>query len=52
MNSERSSKHQSETKDTIKKERYDLKMTTQNIKEELSKDMENLRKKTKQKSWK
>jgi hypothetical protein len=38
-------KHQSETKDTMKREIYDLKMTTQNIKEELNKDMENLRKK-------
>jgi hypothetical protein len=37
-------KHQSETKDTIKKEIYELNMTTQNIKE-LNKDMENLRKK-------
>jgi hypothetical protein len=37
-------KHQSETKDTIKK-KYELKMTTQNIKEDLNKDMENLRKK-------
>jgi hypothetical protein len=32
-------KHQSETWDTIKKEIYDLKMTTQNIKEELNKEM-------------
>jgi hypothetical protein len=38
-------KHQSETKDTIKKEINELKMTTQNLKEELNKDMENLRKK-------
>jgi hypothetical protein len=37
-------KHQSETKNTIKREIYELKMTTQNIKEELNKDMENLRK--------
>jgi hypothetical protein len=29
----------------MKKEIYELKMTTQNIKEELNKDMENLRKK-------
>jgi hypothetical protein len=36
-------KHQSQTKDTI--EIYELKMTTQNIKEELNKNMENLRKK-------
>jgi hypothetical protein len=59
-------KHQSETKDTIKKGIYKLKMTTQNIKEELNKSMENLRKKesnrnpgnkspfsqTKKKQWK
>jgi chromosome segregation ATPase len=38
-------KHQSETKDTIKREIYKLKVTTQNIKEELNKGMENLRKK-------
>jgi hypothetical protein len=39
-------KHQSKTKDTIKRETYELKMTTQNIKEELgNKDMENPRKK-------
>jgi hypothetical protein len=38
-------KHRSETKDTIKREIYELKMTTQNIKEELKKNMENLRKK-------
>jgi chromosome segregation ATPase len=38
-------KHQSETKDTIKTEIYEFKMTTQNIKEELNEDMENLRKK-------
>jgi hypothetical protein len=31
---------------------YKLKMTTQNIKEELNKNMENLRKRIKQKSWK
>jgi ferritin-like metal-binding protein YciE len=37
-------KHQSETKDTIKRETHELKLTTQNIKEELTKDMENLRK--------
>jgi DNA-binding transcriptional regulator GbsR (MarR family) len=37
-------KHQSETKDTVKREIYELKMTTQNIKEELNKDMEHLRK--------
>jgi hypothetical protein len=38
-------KHQSETTDTIKKEIYELKFTTENIKEELNKNMENLRKK-------
>jgi hypothetical protein len=38
-------KHQCETKDTIKKEIHELKLTTQNIKEELNKEMENLRKK-------
>jgi hypothetical protein len=38
-------KHQSETKDRIKKQIYELKMTTQNVKQELNKDMENLRKK-------
>jgi hypothetical protein len=38
-------KHQSETKDPIKREIDELKLTTQNIKEELDKDMENLRKK-------
>jgi hypothetical protein len=37
--------HKSETKDTIKREIYELKMTTQTIKEELKKDMENLKKK-------
>jgi hypothetical protein len=30
---------------TLTKEIYELKMTTQNIKEELNKDMENIRKK-------
>jgi succinylglutamate desuccinylase len=38
-------KHPSETKDTIKRQIYEIKKTTQNIKEELNKDMENLRKK-------
>jgi hypothetical protein len=38
-------KHQSKTKDTIKREIDELKMTTQNIKEELNKDMENFKKK-------
>jgi polyhydroxyalkanoate synthesis regulator phasin len=37
-------KHQSEPKDTIKREIYELKLATQNIKEELNKNMENLRK--------
>jgi hypothetical protein len=32
--------------------RYELKRTTQIIKEELSKDLESLRKKIKKKSWK
>jgi hypothetical protein len=50
MNSDRTStntkwnKNKSEIKDTIKKEIYELKKTTQNIKEDLNKDMENLRK--------
>jgi cell division protein FtsX len=43
-------KHQSKTKDTIKTEMYELKMITQNIKEDLNKDMENLGKRIKQKS--
>jgi hypothetical protein len=38
-------KHQSETKDPIKTELHELKNTTQIIKEELNKDMENLRRK-------
>jgi chromosome segregation ATPase len=38
-------KHQIETKDTLKKEIYELKMTTKNMKEELNEDMENLRRK-------
>jgi hypothetical protein len=38
-------KHQSETKDTIKGDIFELKMTAQNIKEELNKDMGKLRKK-------
>jgi chromosome segregation ATPase len=36
-------KHQSETKDTIKREIYELKMTAQNTKDELDKVMENFR---------
>jgi hypothetical protein len=38
-------KHQSATKDTIFKKIYELKKTTQNINEDLNKDMENFRKK-------
>jgi hypothetical protein len=38
-------KHQSETKDTIKREVHELKRTTQIIKEELNKDMENITRK-------
>jgi TRAP-type C4-dicarboxylate transport system substrate-binding protein len=38
-------KHQSETKEIIKKKIYEIKKTTQEIKEELNKDMEDLRKK-------
>jgi F0F1-type ATP synthase membrane subunit b/b' len=38
-------KHESETKDTIKREIHEFKMTTQIIKEELNKDVENLRRK-------
>jgi hypothetical protein len=38
-------KHESETKKTIKKEVYEIKKTTQDMKEELNIDMENLRKK-------
>jgi hypothetical protein len=38
-------KHQSETKDTIKREMHELKRTTQTIKEELNKNMENLTRK-------
>jgi hypothetical protein len=46
-------KQQTETKDIIKRERDELKMTTQNIKEELNKVMENLgKKRIKQKSLK
>jgi uncharacterized protein involved in exopolysaccharide biosynthesis len=39
------SKHQSKTKDTLKIEIHELKKTTQIIKEDLNKDMENLRRK-------
>jgi hypothetical protein len=38
-------KHQSETKDTMRREMYELKMTTQNIKDELNKDRENFSRK-------
>jgi hypothetical protein len=38
-------KHQSETKNIIQKETYKLKLTTQNIKKELNKDMEKPQKK-------
>jgi hypothetical protein len=38
-------KHQSETKDTVKREMHESKMTIQIIKEDLNKDLENLRKK-------
>jgi polyhydroxyalkanoate synthesis regulator phasin len=38
-------KHQSETKNTINKEINELRMKTDNIKEEETQDMENLRKK-------
>jgi chromosome segregation ATPase len=43
--SEDLNKHQSETKDTIKKEVHEFKGATQNIKEELITDLENLRRK-------
>jgi hypothetical protein len=39
-------KYQSETKDTMKRKIYELKMTTQNIKEELNRDMEKPRERT------
>jgi hypothetical protein len=42
-------KHQSKTKDSVKREIHELKRTTQIIKEEMNKDMEE---KEKQKSWK
>jgi hypothetical protein len=45
-------KHQCETKDTVKREIYKLKMTTQNIKEELNKDRKTSEKRIRQKSWK
>jgi hypothetical protein len=38
--SEDFNKHQSETKETFKKEIYELRITTQNIKVEMNKDME------------
>jgi flagellar biosynthesis GTPase FlhF len=40
-------KHQSETKDTINREINELRMKIDNIKEEVTQDMENLRKKNK-----
>jgi hypothetical protein len=43
MNSERTSTKTKVKQRTLKRETYELKMTTQNIKEELNKDMENLR---------
>jgi gas vesicle protein len=57
MNSEASNlnKHQSETEGTIKIEINELKMKIKNTKEEVTKDMENLRKRVKQKhktQWK
>jgi hypothetical protein len=48
-------KHQSETKSSINREINDLRMKIDNIKEEVTHDMENLRKRTKQKyktKWK
>jgi hypothetical protein len=46
MNSERTSTNNKVKQRTLsKKEIYELKKTTQNIREELNKDMENLRKK-------
>jgi broad specificity polyphosphatase/5'/3'-nucleotidase SurE len=39
-------KHQSKKKETIKKETYEIKKTTQDMKEKLNKDVENLRKKS------
>jgi hypothetical protein len=38
-------KHQSEMKDTIKRDIYEIKKTIHNIKEEVNKHMENPRKK-------
>jgi hypothetical protein len=45
-------KHQSETKDTIKRDIHELKRTRQIINEEQNKDMETSEKRIKQKSWK
>jgi ElaB/YqjD/DUF883 family membrane-anchored ribosome-binding protein len=42
-------KHQSETENTINREINELKMKIDNIKEKVTHDMENLRKKMKQK---
>jgi chromosome segregation ATPase len=45
MNSEDFNKLQHEAKETIKIELYEIKKTTQDMKQEFNKDMENLRKK-------
>jgi hypothetical protein len=45
MNSEEFNKHKSETKNTIKRAIYEIMNTTQNIKQELNKDWEKIRKK-------
>jgi ElaB/YqjD/DUF883 family membrane-anchored ribosome-binding protein len=45
-------KIQSETKDTIKREIYELKMIIKNIKEKLTKMWKTSEKRIKQKSWK
>jgi hypothetical protein len=45
MNSERTSTNTKVTQGTLSKETYEIKKTTQNIKQELNKVMENLRKK-------
>jgi gas vesicle protein len=45
-------KYQSEIKDTLKREIHELKKTTQIIKEELNKDMENLGRKKQTEIWK
>jgi hypothetical protein len=43
MNSENFNKHQSETKDTVKRELHELNRATEIIKEEWNKDRENIR---------